>query len=65
MRHWSAKATSESFNRRYEDNMGKAKSYKKAYEMTEQDHEEDFGERKYSDYESFRITRGKYLKKNK
>lgn len=51
--NWKGKATTKSFNNHFEDNLNKAKTYKSAYEMTEDEHKEAFGGRKYSDYNTF------------
>tara|TARA_R100001509_G_scaffold73068_1_gene40780 strand:+ start:2556 stop:2753 length:198 start_codon:yes stop_codon:yes gene_type:complete len=39
------------------------KTYKAAYEELEKEYEELFGERRYSDYNSFRICRDRKIKK--
>jgi hypothetical protein len=56
-------ATPASFNERYEDNLSKAKTYKEAYELTEQEHVKKFGDRKYSSYTSFKVNRSRYKHK--
>tara|TARA_R100001440_G_scaffold171_3_gene530 strand:- start:2805 stop:3002 length:198 start_codon:yes stop_codon:yes gene_type:complete len=38
-------------------------TYKAAYEELEKEYEELFGERRYSDYNSFRICRDRKIKK--
>jgi len=57
------RALPEDFNRAFEDNLGKFTRRKQAYEATEQLHEKLTGNRYYSDYESFRRSRTKRLKK--
>ena len=56
-------ATTDSFNKLYEDNLSKTDSYKKAYELTEKEHIKEFGDRKYSSYSSFRVVRSKIMKR--
>lgn len=60
---FEATATPQGFNERYEANLRKARTYREAYLLTEQDHLERFGAFKYSDYNSFRVSRCKLLKR--
>ena len=57
------KQTFEGFNRVFEQNIKKAKSYREAYEKAEESHEAIFGKRCYDNYESFYHTRYKKIKK--
>jgi len=41
-----------------------SKTYKAAYEKTEQEFEKHFGKRKYSDYNSYTTSRNKRIKKH-
>jgi hypothetical protein len=52
-------ATSESFNKLYEENLIITLSYREAYELTEDQHVKEFGQRKYSSYQSFKVVRCK------
>ena len=49
------------FNELYEKNMTEAPTYTKAYEITEDEHEELTGKRKYAGFNSFRNARSKKL----
>lgn len=53
-------ATIESFNKLYEDNLSKTLSYTEAYELTEKQHVREFGQKKYTSYQSFKVNRCKY-----
>jgi hypothetical protein len=55
----------DEFNREFEDMIPKFKTQKATYEAVERIHEQDTGSRKYSDYESFRITRSNKQKKKR
>ena len=57
------KQTFDGFNRVFEQNIKKAKSYKEAYEKAEESHEAIFGNRCYNSYDSFRHTRHKKIRK--
>ena len=50
-------AKKEDFNALFEENMGKFPTYKQAYEATEKEHVRLTGNRRYTDYESFRCSR--------
>lgn len=56
-------ATRGSFNKCYEDNLSNTKTYKQAYELTEKEHINEFGDRKYSSYTSFRVNRSRIKRK--
>lgn len=56
--------TNTAFNEIYEDLVTKSKSYTEAYEIAETVHQSIFGERRYSDYDSFRHVRNKLIKKS-
>tara|TARA_B110000495_G_C22441725_1_gene277011 strand:- start:41 stop:484 length:444 start_codon:yes stop_codon:yes gene_type:complete len=49
----------EGFERRYIYNVKIMKTYKKAYEKTEEEYQNNFGKRRYSSYDSFRQVRKK------
>lgn len=50
-------ATADSFYKRFSENAKIAKNYKDAYNITEQEHVDKFGECRYSSYESFRVIK--------
>ena len=50
------------FERRYLYNVKICKTYKSAYEKTEEEYIQNFGRRRYSSYDSFRQVRKRYLK---
>ena len=54
--------TPEGFDDRFWDIAAQTKTYKKAYEIVEQECEEHFNRRRYSDYNSFRNCRDKRLR---
>ena len=47
------------FEKRFHKNTQISKTYKDAYELTEQEYESNFGKRKYSSYDSFRVTKNR------
>lgn len=47
------------FEEVFYENAGKGNSYSKAYEMTEQEHEQFFKRRRYSSYDSFKNRKRK------
>lgn len=49
----------EGFERRYLHNVKIFKTYKEAYERTEEEYQNNFGKRRYSSYDSFRQVRKK------
>tara|TARA_R100001163_G_scaffold61623_1_gene51757 strand:+ start:504 stop:722 length:219 start_codon:yes stop_codon:yes gene_type:complete len=55
--------TPDGFDRKFWDNASKTKTYKEAYEQTEQEYQKYFLKRKYSDYNSYRNCRDKRIKK--
>ena len=55
--------TPEGFDDRFWDVAAQTKTYKKAYEIVEQECEQHFKMRRYSDYNSFRNFRDKRLKR--
>ncbi len=55
----------EGFDERFWDLASQTKTYKEAYEKLEQEYEEYFSKRKYSDYNSYRNCRDRRLKKAK
>lgn len=52
------------FDERFWKNAKDSKTYKAAYERTEQEFEKHFGKRKYSDYNSYTTSRNKRIKKH-
>tara|TARA_R100000700_G_C3101363_1_gene98296 strand:+ start:165 stop:365 length:201 start_codon:yes stop_codon:yes gene_type:complete len=55
--------TPEGFDQRFWEVASETKTYKEAYELVEKEYEENFRQRKYSDYNSFRNCRDRRLKK--
>ena len=55
--------SSEGFDERFWDLAAQTKTYKEAYEKLEQEYEDNFSKRKYSDYNSYRNCRDRRLKK--
>ena len=53
----------EGFERRYLFNVSKTKTYKEAYNKTEDEYVKTFGKRRYSTYDSFRNVRNRYVNK--
>lgn len=53
----------EGFNEKFEEELRNHRTQEEAYEHTEQLHEQFFGRRKYSGYDSFRKVRERKLKK--
>ena len=53
----------DGFDKRFFELAAETKTYKKAYEILEIEYENYFGKRKYSDYNSYRNSRDKRLKK--
>jgi hypothetical protein len=49
----------EGFERRYLHNVKIFKTYKQAYDKTEEEYQNNFGKRRYSSYDSFRQVRKK------
>ena len=52
------------FDERFWKHCKSEKTYKAAYEKTENEFAEHYGKRKYSDYNSFRNCRDKRIKRN-
>ena len=52
------------FDERFWEHCKTEKTYKAAYEKTEDEFAEHYGKRKYSDYNSFRGARDKRIKRN-
>lgn len=53
------------FDQRFVDHTGDCQTYEEAYILTEEDYKKVFGKRKYSSYNSFRVSRSKRLKNRK
>tara|TARA_R110001599_G_scaffold205460_1_gene402729 strand:+ start:590 stop:790 length:201 start_codon:yes stop_codon:yes gene_type:complete len=51
------------FDERFHHYCKTSKTYFEAYEKTEIEFESSFGKRKYSNYDSFRVTMNKRMKK--
>ena len=51
------------FEKRFHKNCKKSKTYKYAYELTEQEYKQSFGKRRYSSYDSFRVTKDRRNRK--
>ena len=51
------------FEKRFHQNHKISKTYKDAYELTEQEYESNFSKRKYSSYDSFRVTKNRKNRK--
>lgn len=58
-------ASTEDFIRVFESNLSKKSTYKEAYEASEREHEKITGNRRYSDYESFRTVRSRIKNRKK
>ena len=52
------------FEKRFHKNCQEVKKYEDAYDLTEQEHLENFGKRKYSSYDSFRVTKNRKNRNN-
>ena len=57
--------TPEVFDQRFWEVASETKTYKEAYELVEKEYQENFRQRKYSDYNSFRNCRDRRLKSPK
>ena len=55
--------TFDGFNKMFEKKIRIVDTYEKAYNEVENYHSERFGDRKYSDYQSFRQVRNKKIRK--
>ena len=55
--------TFDGFNKMFEKKIRIVDTYEKAYNEVESYHSERFGDRKYSDYQSFRQVRNKKIRK--
>lgn len=47
------------FEKRFHYYCKEAPSYEQAYEKTEKEYEQNFGKRRYSSYDSFRVTKNR------
>ena len=56
--------SADGFVRKFWEKTREHKTYKEAYEKLEQEYQDIFGKRRYSDYNSFRICRDRAAKKN-
>lgn len=52
------------FEKRFHKYCQDTKTYERAYEKTEKEYEEHFGKRRYSSYDSFRVSKNR-KKRNK
>ena len=62
MKKWEADMTVNSFKDLFYDNLSKTGSFKEAYYKSEDEHEEMFNKRRYSDINSFRVQLSKKKK---
>ena len=62
MDRWKGEGTKDSFKDVFYENLQKTGHFRKAYEMTEDEHEDVFHKRKYSGVQSFKVQ---LSKKNK
>ena len=51
--------SSKGFETRFHKNCKTSKTYEDAYELTEEEYEKHFGKRRYSSYDSFRVTKNR------
>jgi hypothetical protein len=58
-------ASPADFDRLFEQNMSRFPTYKDAYHATEKEHETVTGHRRYSDHDSYRVSRNRRMKKKK
>ena len=47
------------FEKRFHKHCQETKTYEDAYELTEEEYEKNFGRRRYSSYDSFRVTKNR------
>lgn len=52
------------FETRFHENCKIEKTYKRAYEKTENEYEKHFGKRRYSSYDSFRVVMQRKMKQS-
>ena len=52
------------FERRFHKHCKETKNYEQAYEKTEKEYEASFGKRRYSSYDSFRVTKNRKIRNN-
>jgi len=55
--------TPDGFAKAFEKNMNMCRTYKECYELAEENHEKNYGTRRYSGYDSFRQVRYRKIKK--
>ena len=53
----------DGFEKRFQHNIKKTKTYIAAYNQTELEYKQMFGEKRYASYDSFRNVRNRYVKK--
>ena len=53
------------FVERFHDVLQNCETHEHAYEMVEKQHAENFGSRKYKDYESFKSAKSHFLKRKR
>ena len=61
---YNAKLTVKGFNDLYDDKLKETETFTDAYYEAEREHEELFGEQRYSSYQSFYIQRKRIIKKS-
>ena len=52
------------FEKRFHKHCKNSKNYEHAYELTEKEYEQNFGKRRYSSYDSFRVTKNRKNRNN-
>lgn len=52
------------FEKRFHTHCKETKNYEQAYEKTEKEYEKNFGKRRYSSYDSFRVTKNRKIRNN-
>ena len=52
------------FEKRFHKHCKNSKNYEQAYEQTEKEYEQNFGKRRYSSYDSFRVTKNRKNRNN-
>ena len=52
------------FEKRFHKHCKETKTYSEAYELTEKEYQKNFGKRRYSSYDSFRVTKNRKIRNN-
>ena len=61
----NVKAEASDFDRLVDEFLGTEPTYKAAYHAAEEVHEKQTGHRRYSDHESYRVSRSRRIRKKK